>query len=68
MIVVESWEVYITSLFMGMIVKTGWPWWQLRRIRVERDPALCELLNRDIGDICGWPNFENKSYVSLCLL
>jgi hypothetical protein len=47
MIVVESWEVYITSLFMGMIVKTGWPWWQLRRIRVERDPALCELLNRE---------------------
>jgi hypothetical protein len=35
---------------------------------VERDMALCDLLNGDIGIICGWPNFENKSCVSLCLL
>jgi hypothetical protein len=35
---------------------------------VERDPALCELLNGDIGILCGWPNFWNKSCVSLCLL
>jgi hypothetical protein len=34
------------------------------RIRVERDLALCELLNRDVGNLCGWPNFENKSCVS----
>jgi hypothetical protein len=25
----------------------------LERIRVERDPSLCELLNRDIGNLCG---------------
>jgi hypothetical protein len=31
------------------------------RIRVERDPTLCELLNGDVGIICGWPNFRNKS-------
>jgi hypothetical protein len=35
---------------------------------VERDPALCELLNRDVGKLCGWPNFRNKSCVSSCLL
>jgi hypothetical protein len=35
---------------------------------VERDPALYELLNRDIGNICGWPNFRNTSCVFLCLL
>jgi hypothetical protein len=29
-------------------------------IRVERGTALCELLNGDIGKLCGWPNFRNK--------
>jgi hypothetical protein len=33
------------------------------RIRVERDMSLCELLNGDVGNICGWPNFGNKSCV-----
>jgi hypothetical protein len=33
------------------------------RFRVERDPALCELLNGDVGILCGWPNFGNKSCV-----
>jgi hypothetical protein len=33
------------------------------RIRVERDSALCELLNRDVGNLCGWLNFGNKSCV-----
>jgi hypothetical protein len=33
------------------------------RIRVERDLALCELLNGDVGILCGWPNFRNKSCV-----
>jgi hypothetical protein len=36
-------------------------------IMVERDPALCELHNRDIGILCRWPNFK-KNLVSLCLL
>jgi hypothetical protein len=35
-------------------------------IRVERDPTLCELHNRDVGILCGWPYFRNKSCV-LCL-
>jgi hypothetical protein len=35
---------------------------------VERDPTLCELLNGDVGNLCGWPNFRNKHCVSLCLL
>jgi hypothetical protein len=33
------------------------------RIRVERDPTLCELLNNDVGILCGWLNFGNKSYI-----
>jgi hypothetical protein len=35
---------------------------------VERDLSLCGLLNRDVGNLCGWLNFRNKPYVSLCLL
>jgi hypothetical protein len=39
------------------------------RFSVERDPALCELLNRDIDHLCGEPNFGNKSCVTCaCLL
>jgi hypothetical protein len=39
-------------------------------IRVERDPTLCELHNGDVGTLCGWPNFKNKScvFVSLILI
>jgi hypothetical protein len=39
-------------------------------IRVERDLALCELHNRDVGILCGWPNFRKKScaLVSLILI
>jgi hypothetical protein len=32
-------------------------------IRVERDPALCELHNGDVSIICGWPYFGKKYYV-----
>jgi hypothetical protein len=31
--------------------------------RVERDTALCELHNGDVGILCGWPNFRKKSCV-----
>jgi hypothetical protein len=39
-------------------------------IRVERDPALCELHNRDVGILCGWLNFRKKFcvFVSLILI
>jgi hypothetical protein len=37
-------------------------------IRVERDPALYELHNRDIGILCGWPNFRMKSCVFVPLI
>jgi hypothetical protein len=37
-------------------------------IRVERDPALYELHNGDVGIVCGWPNFEKKSYVFVSLI
>jgi hypothetical protein len=34
------------------------------RFSVEIDPALCELLNGDIGHLCGELNFRNKSCVT----
>jgi hypothetical protein len=39
-------------------------------IRVERDPTLCELHNRDVGILCGWANFNKKFcvFVSLILI
>jgi hypothetical protein len=37
-------------------------------IRVERDPTLCELHNRDVGTLCGWPNFKKKSCVLVSLI
>jgi hypothetical protein len=37
-------------------------------IRVERDPALCELHNGDVGILCGWPNFGMKSFALLSLI
>jgi hypothetical protein len=39
-------------------------------IRVERDTALCELHNGDVGILCGWLNFRKKScvFVSLILI
>jgi hypothetical protein len=43
---------------------------RLEWIRVERDPALCDLHNRDVGILCGWPNFGKRScvFVSLILI
>jgi hypothetical protein len=42
---------------------------RLEKFRVERDPTLGELLNRDVGHICGEPYFGNKSCVTCaCLL
>jgi hypothetical protein len=40
----------------------------LEWIRVERDSALCDLHNGDIGILCGWPNFEKKSCVLMSLI
>jgi hypothetical protein len=39
-------------------------------IRVERDLALSELHNGDVGILCGWPNFRKKYcvFVSLILI
>jgi hypothetical protein len=36
-------------------------------IRVERDPALCEIHNGDVGILCGWLNFKKKSCVFVFL-
>jgi hypothetical protein len=37
-------------------------------IRVERDPALCEIHNGDVGILCGWLNFGKKSCVFVPLI
>jgi hypothetical protein len=37
-------------------------------IRVERDPALYELHNGDVGILYGWPNFSKKSCVLVSLI
>jgi hypothetical protein len=39
-------------------------------IRIERDSALCELHNGDVGILYGWSNFRKKScvFVSLILI
>jgi hypothetical protein len=38
--------------------------------RVERDSALCELHNGDVGILCEWSNFWKKycAFVSLILI
>jgi hypothetical protein len=41
---------------------------RLEWIRVERDSALCELHNIDVGILCGWPNFRKKSCVLVSLI
>jgi hypothetical protein len=42
----------------------------LEWIRVQRELALCELHNGDVGIVCGWPNIGKKScvFVSLILI
>jgi hypothetical protein len=37
-------------------------------ISVERDLALCELHNGDVGMLCRWPNFGKKSCVFVPLI
>jgi hypothetical protein len=37
-------------------------------IRIERDSALCELHNGEVGILCGWSNFGKKSCVFLSLI
>jgi hypothetical protein len=40
----------------------------LEWIRVQRDPALFELHNEDVGILCGWLNFGMKSFVFVPLI
>jgi hypothetical protein len=41
---------------------------RLEWIMVERDSALCELHNGDVGIHCGWPNFVKKSCIVVSLI
>jgi hypothetical protein len=62
----ESWEVCITHLCDSEQLKVGLCD-HLREESVERDPALCELLNEDVGFFVNL-NLGIKSHVSLVLL
>jgi hypothetical protein len=37
-------------------------------IRIERDPALCELHNENVGILCGWLNIGKKFCVFMSLI
>jgi hypothetical protein len=64
-------NLYCPLLYGDLIVKTELDlddhseW-----IRVERDSALCNLHNGDVGNLCGWLNFRERScvFVSLILI
>jgi hypothetical protein len=62
-------SLYCPLLCVDLIVKTELDlddhseW-----IRVERNSALCELHNKDVGILCGWLNFGKKSYVFVSLI
>jgi hypothetical protein len=59
----------MVSLCRDLIVKTKLDLGDRSKwIRVEKDSTLCELLDRDVGNLCGWPNIGNKSYVSSACL
>jgi hypothetical protein len=62
-------KLYCPLLHGDLIVETKQNLGDLsERFRVER-PALCELLNGDVGHLCGEPYFGNKSCVTCaCLL
>jgi hypothetical protein len=67
--VVESQKDCIALVFVEIdSEESGWPWWQLGRIMVERDPTLCGLLNGNVGNLCGWPNFGNKFCLHVLLV
>jgi hypothetical protein len=64
-------SVYCPLLCGDMIVETELDLSDhLEWIRVQRELALCELHNGDVGIVCGWPNFGKKScvFVSLILI
>jgi hypothetical protein len=63
--VVDTKKLYCPLLCGDLIVKTGLDIGDhLEWIRVERDPTLCELHNRDVGILCVCPNFRKKYCVS----
>jgi hypothetical protein len=62
----EPWEFCITHLCDSEQLKVGLCD-QLSEERVERDLALCELLNEDVGFFVN-PNLGIKPHVSLVLL
>jgi hypothetical protein len=63
--------VYYPLLCGDLIVETELDFGDhLEWIRVERDPTLCEVHNRDVVILCGWLNFRKKYcvFVSLILI
>jgi hypothetical protein len=68
-VMVDLEKFVLPSLCRDLIVKTKLDLGDRSKwIRVEKDSTLCELLDRDVGNLCGWPNIGNKSYVSSACL
>jgi hypothetical protein len=62
-------SLYYSLLYGDLIVETELDLGDHSEwIRIERDPALCELHNGDVDILCGWPNFRNKSFVFVSLI
>jgi hypothetical protein len=57
-------SLYYPLFYGDLIVKTELDLGDCSgRLMVEKDSALCELLNRYVCILCGWSNFRNKSCV-----
>jgi hypothetical protein len=62
-------SLYCPLLYGDLVVETELDLGdQLEWVRVERDPALCELQKEDICILCGWLNFRKKSCVFVPLI
>jgi hypothetical protein len=62
-------SLYCPLLCEDLIVETGLDLGDCSKwIRVERDPALWELHNGDVGILYGWPNFRKKSCVFVAVI
>jgi hypothetical protein len=61
--------MYYPLICVDLIVKTELNFGDRSEwIMVERDPAPCELHDRDVCFLCGWPKFRKKSCVLVSLV
>jgi hypothetical protein len=68
MIMVKPRKVCIALLFVGIDSENQVVLCDILEGLGLKETRFYELLIRDVDILCGWPNFGNKSCVSLCLL